>query len=151
MNTGLYLDEQTLGRAAFDLLASNTIGHYARAAHAHASRTGLAQRVASEPEAARQLVERARRLWQIVSSRSERDLDEAELAVIIAALDQPAPDADALALVRRIAASDAPSGWIPALARRYLARRRPHRELRDVSPSGEGRRGHLVLQERPCT
>lgn len=145
------LSEEQLGAAAFDMLASSALGRYEHVARKHVGRTDLSARVTDE-KALPALLDHVRRLWSVVEVQQERGLEEIELALVLIAFDAAAtvtpirPTLEAIAA----AAGRSPSGWMPALARRLLARHAPRREFRDVKWLGGSKGRHRELQETPC-
>lgn len=150
MSSEALLDEAQLGRAAFDLLSSSTLGRYLRKAREHADQAGLSALARTDAAALARFITRAEHLWENVSVQATRELDEIELAVALAAVETSSHEA-VVALFERIAAhADAPSRWIPALARQWRGRHRPRREIRDVAWRGGPRGSHRELLEAPC-
>lgn len=110
--------ESFIADATFQMLASSTIKRYLRVAREIAERAGLAAEIHTNPDIASQALERARALWNTVSSADTRIPEEFELGLLLIGLiDGPHEPAESLLL--QIASSpDAPAAWTVALAKR---------------------------------
>jgi hypothetical protein len=141
-----------VGAAAVDLLASSTLARYERCARVHARATGLVGQV-HDDQALPTILDCARQLWAVARAEEERGVAEIELAIVLVALEIGVTDGRVRTLMEQLAAAtgSVPSGWLPALARRLLARHAPRREQRDRKWTGGSRGSHRELQETPCT
>jgi hypothetical protein len=110
--------EPFVADATFQMLASSTVKRYLRVAREIAERAGLAEAVRTTPEVASQALNRARALWNAVSSADTRIPEEFELGLLLVGLiDGQYEPAEALLL--QIASSpDALATWTVALAKR---------------------------------
>jgi len=110
--------EPFIADATFQMLASSTIKRYLVVARETVERAGLVTVVRTEPERASQVLDRARTLWNVVSSADTRIPEEFELALLLVGMiDGQYEPAESLLL--QIASSpDTPATWSVALAKR---------------------------------
>jgi hypothetical protein len=130
MPTGSRFSERFLQEAAFELMASSTIGRYVR----------VACRFASEDEMRRlevledgELLRAIEDLWRVVLRSSQREMSEVELAVLLAYSAQRSSN-DFDQLLGTIGLSDrAPAAaWIGALARHLYGKRPSNKSVRII-------------------
>lgn len=123
--------ESVIADATFQMLASSTIKRYLRVAREIAECAGLIAAIRTSPEAAPRALDRARTLWNAVSSADHRTPEEFELALLLVALiDGQYEPAESLLL--QIASSpDSPAMWTIALAKRLRQLGAPLKEERE--------------------
>lgn len=110
--------ESFVADATFQMLASSTIKRYLRVAREIAERADLVRAVRTAPRMASQALDRARALWNAVSSAETRIPEEFELGLLLVGLSDGQYE-PAEALLLQIASSpDAPAPWSIALAKR---------------------------------
>ena len=140
-HTSPILTEKELSQAAFDLLTSSSIKRYSHFAQQHgddlAARIHDAESIAKEVESIQDVILRAQALQREVATAQERDVQEVELAVLLATLVRVYPNGlpveDLLHSCTDMKAEGA--RWVAALASRLFVVIGSNRETSTHTPA----------------
>ncbi|HEU0009072.1 MAG TPA: hypothetical protein VFT34_04565 [Verrucomicrobiae bacterium] len=119
----LWIEEAILGDGAFLLLASSSVSHYMRMAAQLAHETALRNRFESGLVSLKEMLNRAKELRARLAAKKQRDLEEVELAIIVAICSETPSEAASELLVELSLNDQPPLTWISALARRLFQER----------------------------
>lgn len=112
------IESSVIADAAFQMLASSTIKRYLRVAREIAGRAGLIEAMRTVPETANQALNRARTLWQTVSSADSRPPEEFELGLLLVGLSDGGYEPAESLLLQIASSPDTTPSWSIALAKR---------------------------------
>lgn len=130
MESGTVHPEDFLSEAAFLLLSSSSVHRYVRMAQSLAASSPLRADLKSNRVTVQQVLRYAQKLWGGALGQKQRGLEEIELAVILAILQESSIEAVDELLIRMSVIDRPPVSWISALARRLYQERASNQEIR---------------------
>jgi len=132
-----WIEEVILSDGAFLLLGSSSVSRYVRMAGQLAYETTLRNQIESGLVSTDDLLNRARELRAQLAAKKQRDVEEVELAIIIAITSEIASETASELLIELSLNDQPPLTWISALARRLFQERAANILATDL----EGARG----------